>query len=412
MLENLFIKSQSFVKQNALTYKRYFISKNQFEHRLSIILGSRGIGKTTTLAQHMKEHYKNDEALYISLDDINNMNYTMIEIAEQFDLNNGKLLCFDEIHKYSNWSAELKNIYDTYPKLKVIATGSSALEIHKGSHDLSRRAILYTMFGMSFREFLELHYQYKFESYTLEEILKNHQDIADDILKNIEKNNQKVIPLFKQYLKVGYYPYFLSMPNEEMFFQTLQQNINVSIESDLLSIYPTLNGNTIKKIKKLLSIIMKNVPFTPNISSLKKSIDVKDDRTLKEYLAKLDDAGLIKLLMRSSHSMKALDKPEKIYIANTNLMYTAKPDLGNLRETFFVNQVQNYYAQETKLNDKGIYASQEGDFYLEEKYTVEVGGKNKSFKQIKDVPNSFVASDDMEVGFNHKVPLWLFGFLY
>lgn len=412
MLENLFIKSQNFVKQNALEYKRYFIRKNSFEHRLSIILGSRGIGKTTTLAQYMQEHYENDEALYVSLDDINNLNYTMIEIAEQFDLNAGKLLCFDEIHKYSNWSAELKNIYDTYPNLKVIATGSSALEIHKGSHDLSRRAILYTMFGMSFREFLELHYAYTFETYSLEEILKNHQSIADDILSKIEQKSQKVIPLFKQYLKVGYYPYFLSMPNEEMFFQTLQQNINVSIESDLLSIYPTLNGNTIKKIKKLLSIIMKNVPFTPNISSLKKAIDIKDDRTLKEYLAKLDDAGLIKLLMKSSHSMKALDKPEKIYIANTNLMYTTTPDVGNLRETFFLNQVQNYYAQKSSQEGRGIYVSQDSDFYVEEKYTFEIGGKNKSFKQIKDKEDSFVVSDDLEVGFNHKIPLWLFGFLY
>ncbi len=202
------------------------------------------------------------------------------------------------------------------------------------------------------------------------------------------------------------------MPNETMFFQTLQQNINVSIESDLLSIYPTLNGNTIKKIKKLLSIIMKNVPFTPNISALKKSIDVKDDRTLKEYLVRLDDAGLIILLMKSSQAMKSLDKPEKIYIANTNLMYTAKPDLGNLRETFFVNQVQNHCAKESTSTDAGIYTSHEGDFYVSGRYTFEISGKNKRFNQIKDMKDSFVVADDLEVGFKHKIPLWLFGFLY
>lgn len=412
MLNNLFIKSQNFIKQNNLSYRRYFIQKYNFEHRLTVILGSRGIGKTTTLAQYMSDNYKANEALYVSLDDITNTNYTMMEIAEQFNLNNGKLLCFDEIHKYSNWSAELKNIYDIYPKLKVIATGSSALEINKGSHDLSRRAIIYTMFGMSFREFLELHYNYKLKSYSLDNILKDHKNIAENIVLLLEKNEKKIIPLLKEYLKVGYYPYYLSMPNKEMFFQTLQQNINVSIESDLLSIYPTLNGNSIKKIKMLLSIIMQNVPFTPKMVNLKKAIAVKDDRTIKEYLVKLDDAGLIKLLMKSSLSMKTFDKPEKIYLANTNLMYTAQPNLGNVRETFFMNQLQNYYAQINNFTNIGIYTSNIGDFYLEEKYIFEIGNKNKSYKQIKDIPNSFIASDDIEVGFGNKIPLWLFGFLY
>jgi predicted AAA+ superfamily ATPase len=413
MLEELFIKSREFIELNNLEYKRYFIQVNHLEHRLSIIIGARGIGKTTTVAQFITSNYKDHEALYVNLDDIQIVSkYTMTQIAEEFVLNGGKILCFDEIHKYENWSGELKNIYDRFAELKIIATGSSALQINKGSHDLSRRGIVYNMVGMSFREFLELHFRYKFDNYKLEDILENHIAIASNIKKAIEHNDQKIIPLFKNYLKFGYYPYYLSLPNELMFFQTLQQNINVSIESDLLHVYPKLNGNSIKKIKMLLAVIIKSVPFTPNMSEIKKATDITDDRTLKEYLSKLDDAGLIKLLMKNSLSMKTFDKPEKIYLANTNLMYTKDPDIGNVRETFFVNQLDNYYKNKQSLNDDGIFASNKGDFYCEEKYTFEIGSKNKSFEQIKDIPNSFVASDDIEIGYGNKIPLWLFGFLY
>lgn len=413
MLEKLFIQSRDFININAQEYKRYFIRTKKLEHRLSIIMGSQGIGKTTTVAQYINDNYKNSEALYVNLDDIENSSkYTMTQIAEELVLNGGKLLCFDEIHKYENWSAELKNIYDRFDKLKIIATGSSALQINKGSHDLSRRAIVYNMVGMSFREFLELHHGYSFDDITLEEVLSNHIDIATSIKNTIEKNDQKLIPLFKEYLKHGYYPYYLSMPNEVLFFQTLQQNINVSIESDLLNIYPKLNGISIKKIKMLLSVIIKSVPFMPKMSELKKAADIKDDRTLKDYLSKLDDVGLIKLLMQNALSMKAFDKPEKIFLANPNLMYTKEPNIGNLRETFFVNQLDNYYKNKQSLNDEGIFTSKQGDFYCEEKYTFEVGGKNKGFNQIKDIPNSYVVSDDLEVGIGNKIALWLFGFLY
>jgi predicted AAA+ superfamily ATPase len=413
MLEKLFIKSRDFININNQEYKRYFIQTKKLEHRLSIIIGSRGIGKTTTVAQYINDNYTNNEALYVNLDDIENTSkYTMIQIAEEFVLNGGKLLCFDEIHKYDNWSAELKNIYDRFDKLKIIATGSSALQINKGSHDLSRRAIVYNMVGMSFREFLELNHGYTFEAMNLKDILSNHIDIATSIKKVIEAKEQKIIPLFKEYLKHGYYPYFLSMPNELLFFQTLQQNINVSIESDLLNIYPKMSGNSVKKIKMLLSVIIKSVPFEPKISALKKAADIKDDRTLKDYLSKLDDAGLIKLLMQNSLSIKSFDKPEKIFLANPNLMYTKEPNIGNLRETFFVNQLDNYYKNKQSLNNEGIFASKHGNFYCEEKFTFEVGGKSKGFNQIKDVINSYVASDDLEVGIGNKVALWLFGFLY
>ncbi len=412
MLTELFRKSHQFIKNNNLSYKRYFIKKEGLEHRLSIILGARGIGKTVTIAQYMSKYLNTNKALYISLDDIFNINLSIYEIAEEFELQGGEVLCLDEIHKYDRWSIELKSIYDNLPNLKVIASGSSALEIHKGSHDLSRRAVVYKMVGMSFREFLELYYDFELERLQLEDILINHLEIADFIIDLLKNKELKVIPLFKDYLRFGYYPYYQSMPNSALFFKTLKQNINTTIESDLLNMFPSLNGKSIKKIKLLLSIIMESVPFSPTLKSLKESIDVQDDRTIKEYLYRLDDAGLIKLLMKSSLSFKNLDKPQKIYLENTNLMFTKEPNIGTVRETFFLNQLSNYYDIQDSFDTKNVYASTLGDFLVEETYTFEIGGKNKGFEQIKDIPNSFVAADDMEVGFGNKIPLWLFGFLY
>ncbi len=412
MLEDFFTKSIQFIKLNNLKYKRYFAKQSHFEHRLSILIGARGIGKSVTLAQYMSDFDIQKEALYISLDDILANDINLYETAQNFYLHGGKLLCLDEIHKYSNWSQELKNIYDNFQDLKVIASGSSALEIEKGSFDLSRRAIVYNMVGMSFREFLELNYSLKIGSYTLDEILKNHIDISMDIIEKLKTVDKKVLDTFKEYLRYGYYPYFTNFENKALFFKTLKQNINTTIESDLLNIYPSLTGRSIKKIKQLLAIIMQNVPFTPIISTLKKNIEVKDDRTLKEYLYYLDKSSLIKLLMKNSMSMKNIDKPQKLYLENTNLMYITNPNIGNIRETFFVNQLSNYYLVNEQIDFKGIFSSKVGDFILEEKYIVEAGGAKKSFKQVKDIKNSFVVSDDIEIGCKAKIPLWLFGFLY
>jgi predicted AAA+ superfamily ATPase len=412
MLEDFFTKSIQFIKLNNLKYKRYFVKQSHFEHRLSILIGARGIGKSVTLSQYMSDFDIQKEALYISLDDILANDINLYEIAQNFYLHGGKLLCLDEIHKYSNWSQELKNIYDNFQDLKVIASGSSALEIEKGSFDLSRRAIVYNMVGMSFREFLELNYPLKLGSYTLDDILKNHIDISTDITEKLKTIDKKVLETFKEYLRYGYYPYFTNFENKILFFKTLKQNINTTIESDLLNIYPSLTGRSTKKIKQLLAIIMQNVPFTPTISTLKKDIEVKDDRTLKEYLYYLDKSSLIKLLMKNSISMKNIDKPEKIYLENTNLMYITNPNIGNVRETFFVNQLSNYYVVNEQIDFKGIFSSKVGDFILEDEYIIEVGGAKKSFKQVKDIKNSFVVADDIEIGYKAKIPLWLFGFLY
>ena len=408
MLENFFIESKRFVKKNNLPYKRYFIETHDLSHRLSIIQGARGVGKTTTIAQYLSNH-ELDKVLYISLDNILiNGNYKIIEIADEFEKNGGQILCLDEIHKYTNWSQELKNIYDKYDNLKIIVSGSSAMHIHKGSYDLSRRAIVYNMEGMSFREFLNLHYQYTFSKYNLADIIENHEEIAELIINHL--NDNKIIPLFKKYLYYGYYPYSITMDNKDDFYKTLQQSLNTTIESDLLSIYPNLSGVSITKIKKLLSSIMSSVPFKPNYSDLQKILDIKDIRTLKEYLVYLDDAGIIRMLMANSMAYKNIDKPEKIYMADTNLMNLADKDIGSMRETFFFNQLSCYYS--IISSNKGIFSNKSGDFICEEKYIFEVGGKNKDFNQIKDTDNSFLALDDIEIENKKKIPLWIFGFLY
>ena len=317
------------------------------------------------------------------------------------------MICFDEIHKYPNWSTELKSIYDTFPKLTTVASGSSALEIYKGSRDLSRRAVVYKMFGMSFREFIEIELGINLKSAGLENIINNHQRIADSITNAVEKKGKKILALFKSYLEYGYYPYFREYNNRELFYLTLEQNIHTTLESDLIAIYPSLSGNSIKKIKKLLMIIASSVPFTPDLKKLKTTLDIGDERTLKIYLKYLEDAGIILTVSKGGKGLRELEKPEKIYLNNPNLIHAISSrmtlEIGNLRETFFLNMVETSHK---------VSSPAQGDFLVNGKYTFEIGGKNKDFSQIKDIKNSFLGVDNTEIGVGNKIPLWLFGFLY
>jgi len=398
MLDQLFLKSNDLIRLNNHKFKRYFIDSKDLSHRLIVILGQRGIGKTTTLAQLAS---KNKDSLYLSLDDIEISN-DITSIIRELVLNGGKYLYLDEIHKSKDISAVLKFAYDNFKELNIVATGSSALEVLKSSHDLSRRAIVYKMSGMSFREYLGLRYGINLEAVELKDLLAGHQEIAVDIINALKQKELAVIKLFREYLKVGYYPYYNDMPNDTAFYQTLKQSIEATIDSDLLSIYPNLNGNTARKLKILTHAISANVPYQPNYSSLKSLVDIRDDRTLKEYLAMLDSAGLIRLLMKNELAIKNMDKADKIYLENTNLMYLNNSDMGNVRETFFANQLGNITE---------IYSGKNGDFIVGE-FVFEIGGAKKSFEQIKDMPNSYIAADDIEVGVGNKIPLWLFGFLY
>ncbi len=403
MLSKLKIASKKFLYRNNLKYQRYFIKEDKIKHRLTIITGQRGVGKTTTIAQYMALHSELN-SLYVSMDSFLIGELSMYEIAENFEMQGGKLLCFDEIHKYSNWSQELKSIYDEFPNLQIIALGSSALEIDKGSHDLSRRGHQLRMYGMSFKEYLELTLGIELRGLSLDDILLSHETIAFDMVMEFEALDKKILPLFKAYLKTGYYPYSLSVEDEDIFFDLLRQNISVSLSSDLLFVYPSLDGNSIKKLKLLLSIIMQSVPFVPVIEKLKSILEIGDGRTLKDYFIKLEDAGILKLLMKSSSKgLTKLEKPEKIYLDNSNLLYITEANIGRVRETFFLNILSSKH---------DVTYPKKGDFLVDNRYLFEIGGKNKGFKQIKNVENSFVVADDIEIGFGAKIPLWLFGFLY
>jgi len=411
MIEELFRLSQNFIRINNREYVRYFLRTYPLKNRFSIVVGQRGVGKTTAIIQHILSSYKNDiftsSALYIQADHFLVGGHSLYEIAEQFYNLGGEMICFDEIHKYPNWSTELKSIYDTFPKLTIVASGSSALEIYKGSHDLSRRAVVYKMFGMSFREFIEIELGINLKSAGLEDIINNHQRIAAGITDAVEKKGKKILALFKSYLEYGYYPYFREYKNRELFYLTLEQNIHTTLESDLIAIYPSLSGNSIKKIKKLLMIIASSVPFTPDLKKLKTMLDVGDERTLKTYLKYLEDAGIILTVSKGGRGLRELEKPEKIYLNNPNLIHAISSrmplETGNLRETFFLNMAETSHK---------VSSPAQGDFLVNGRYTFEIGGKNKDFSQIKDIKNSFLGVDNTEIGVGNKIPLWLFGFLY
>ena len=406
MLDPFFQLSQTYRMNYHQEYVRYFLKQTSLSNRFSIISGQRGIGKTTAIIQYMQMQYSDlytSRALYLQADHFLLGTHTLYDIADSFVKMGGELLCIDEIHKYPQWSKELKSIHDTFRELKLLISGSSALEIHKGSHDLSRRALVYTMKGMSFREFIEMQLGIVLESYPLNAILSRHQPIAQTIVDTLTEHQQKILPLFKTYLEVGYYPYYFEYNDPAQFRMALEQNIHTTIESDLLAIYPSLTGNSIKKLKSLLKVISASVPFTPDMKKLKGIIGLGDERTLKNYLKYLEDAGLIRMLMKTSKGLGSIEKPEKIYLDNTALLFTTEADIGTVRETFFMNQLSK---------DHEVVAPKSGDFLIDGTLTFEIGGRNKSFHQVKDEAHAFVAADEIERGFSNKIPLWLFGFLY
>ncbi len=367
--------------------------------RLIAIKGSRGVGKTTLLLQYIKENHKLDgTVLYVSLDDIYFQANSLIDLAEEFYINGGKYLYLDEVHKYENWSLEIKNIYDNYNDLNVVFTSSSILEIYKGDADLSRRLVSYELKGLSFREYLILEQKKDIAIYSLEDITANHIEIATTISSDL-----KILPLFKEYIKIGYYPFYRE--GLTSYYQKLNNIINLILETDIPSVYKT-EYQTINKLKKLLYVISTSVPFQPNITKLSERIDTTSRSSTLQYLDYLEKASLISNLKTSAKGNNYLVKPDKIYLENTNLMHAIGQSIkeeGNLRETFFFNKLSST----NKVN-----TSKESDFLVDDKFTFEVGGKNKKDTQIKGIENAYVVSDGIEVGFNKRIPLWLFGLLY
>ncbi len=377
---------------------RDFMIQVDWTNRFIGIKGSRGVGKTTLVLQYIKQNYKpNKQVLYVSLDDLYFAENKLYYLAEEFYKKGGQLLAIDEVHRYSNWAIELKNIYDDMPNLKVIFIGSSLLHLQKVKSDLSRRAIIYAMPGLSFREFLQFETGVKFKKLKLTELLSNPISHAMEITQMT-----KPLALFDQYLNYGYYPFYKE--NEAAYHSKLEEVILTILEIDIPQ-FAAIQTSNIIYLKKLLTIISKSVPFKPNMSSLSSRTGISLN-TLKVYLKLLNESNLLRLLYVDDKGINSLNKPEKIYLNNTNLMFNLgneNVNKGNLRETFFYSQIADYY---------NVHSSPHGDFLVENKYVFEVGGKNKTSKQIQGLKNAFVVKDDIEIGTENIIPLWLFGFLY
>jgi uncharacterized protein len=398
-MEELFNRYQRISQKIQTGFVRSFMQEVNWNARLIGIKGARGVGKTTLLLQYLKINFTDNKALtlYVSLDSFAFRGKTLLGLADEFVRNGGKHLFLDEVHKYPNWAQELKNIYDDYSELQIVFTGSSLLEILNSRADLSRRVVIYHMQGLSFREFIRLETGIYFAPLTLESILKDHLHLAGLINAKI-----KVFPHFEKYLKQGYYPFYRE--ELDLYEHRVEEVINMMLEIEL----PLLRGmdiGLVPKIKQLLVIISESVPFVPNIVNLSQKIEIHRT-TLMSYLFYLQELGLTYHLLKEARGSVRLQKPAKIYLENTNLMYVLSSfsaSRGNVRETFFANQVG--YKHKISYHEKT-------DFLVDNTYAFEIGGKDKSKKQITGIENAYIVSDEIEYGYQNKIPIWFFGFLY
>ncbi len=394
-MDNLLVKSKQKIDSIPDIFFRYLYHEINLNNRLIVIPGARGVGKTTLLLQIAKHSSK--EILYVALDDLFFTQNTLYSLAENFKLTGGELLLLDEVHKYPGWSREIKLIYDDFPELQVIFTSSSILDIYKGEADLSRRAVSYHLPELSFREFLQLYHKITLPKLSLSNIVNNNEKISLEISSKI-----KPLKYFKEFIETGNYPYYQGYNNE--YYQLITNTINLILDIDLQSIEGIEYAN-IAKFKRLLYILANNVPFTPNVSKLAEKIGLHRN-TLIQGLQLLEKAELIRTKRKQNKSISILSKPDKIWLHNTNLSYAisdTKPDIGNVRETFFLQHLQLNHI--VGLADKG-------DFVVDNSYIFEVGGQNKSRKQIIGLENAHVVRDNIEIGVKNIIPLWLFGFLY
>ena len=397
-MESLFIKHFKKTSSVNLAFQRETMHRIHWDERIIGIKGQRGVGKTTMMLQYIRTNFNNDRAaLYVSMDDLYFSEHKLIDLAAEFSSKGGEYLFLDEVHKYPNWSQEIKNIFDDLTELKLTFTGSSLLQIIDSKADLSRRVAYYTMPGMSFREYVNFILKKDYPVLTLDEILKNHTDISLEFKKDF-----KALKHFKDYLKNGYFPFYFEF--QKSFLQRIEETINTSIDVDIMYL-KGLNAGGLMKIKQLLYIIAQSVPFKPNIVKLSERIGINRN-TLLSYIRHLEDAGIINSVYSSAKGIGILQKPEKIYLENTvfNFALSNKdPETGTLRETFLLSQLHPF---------NSVTYTEKGDFMINGKYILEVGGKSKGMKQISGLSNAFIAADDIDVGIDQKIPLWLFGFLY
>lgn len=392
-----------------LSYKKEIYYRKIFDDfildgRMIGIVGPRGVGKTTFLLEYARKNYQDSEkALYISADDPYFLNNTLIDCAQNFVNDyDGELMFIDEIHRYKNWNQELKNIYDFFPGLKIIFSGSSSINLIKGKYDLSRRAIIYHINGFSFREFLEYKLKIKLKNYNIDELIKNNILISKQLLKI-----PKILGYFKEYLQIGYYPFAFEFKKINNIYNATANIIDKAIYEDIASFHNLKTANLII-FKKLLFFLATISPGEINVNKLSNSLQ-KDNKTIMEYLQILSDAGFVRFLLNDKKGHSFVRSIEKIYIDNTVLLYAINSYLGKqvqvglVREVFICNQLKNAGCK--------IFYTKNGDI-TNDKYTFEIGGKNKDKKQIKDIKNSHLILDDIIIGDKDKIPLYLFGFFY
>lgn len=399
-MEALFEKQDALLRATGMNIVRSFMDDVNWDAPMLCIRGPRGVGKSTLLRQYVKMHYEpgSEEVLYCSMDWVYFSQHSMLEIAEKFYKRGGKLLIFDEVHKYAQWSSEVKEVAETYPNLQIVLSGSSLLRLLDGDADLSRRCRGYDMPGLSFREYLRFYKGIVLPASSLEDILEAPNKLA-------AKVNDVCRPLqhFHDYLKYGYYPFYLTNPID--YHVLIEQTVNYVIDVELPQL-KNVNPSNCRKIKALLCVLSQQVPFDVDVSKLATMTELQRN-TVLEYLNHMKSAKLLNLLFSDLLSVKKMQKPDKIYLENPNLLYalaTAPVQIGTARECFAVNQLG--YAHKVE------YGKTQGDFKVDGKWTFEVGGEKKRFDQIADLPNSFVLADGIEMPHGKKLPLWMIGFLY
>ena len=395
-MEELYRKYYSFLENTPLEFERSLTDQVDWSSRGIAIVGARGTGKSTMLLQKLSKSDKN--SVYVTADDLAFQEITLYDFASDFVMNGGKQLVIDEVHKYTNWQQEVKNIYDTFQNLQIIISGSSIVELAKSSVDLSRRILNYELKELSFREFIALHKNIELPILDLTDILKNHVNLV----KEIKSSLSHPVEEYKNYLEFGAYPFFTEGENSAII--RVQQIINLILDYDLPSV-KEIEHQTQDKLKKLLYLISQEVPYKPNISKLSKQIHTSRSKSL-ELIHLLNQSRLIHSLKTSSRGNSILNKPDKLFLRNPtiiNALAHGRQKEGNIRETFFLSQLKNA--------GYSVHYSKNGDFEIDD-YIFEVGGKNKTRKQIKNIPNSYIAADNIEYGYQTKIPLWLFGFLY
>lgn len=390
-MEHLFAYSNQLIANVDQKFTRYLYDKIHWDNKLIGILGPRGVGKTTMILQYIKQNLDPRHTLYVTAEDFYFAKHRLSEVASTFVKWGGKYLFIDEIHKYPNWANELKLMYDYHKDLKIVFTGSSVLDIKKGSSDLSRRAVLYQMQGLSFREYLMIFHKIEVPTFTLDEI-RNHQ-------VKISHEIAHPLPLFADYLKRGYYPFAL----EPDFDVKLMQVVNQTLEIDI-PVYASMNVSTGRKLKQLMAIVAESVPFKPNMSKIADILAISRNN-IADYLLYMEEAGMLSQLRDETHGIRGLGKVNKVYLDNTNLVHALaheNANKGNTRETFFNNQLRVKHQ---------VISSNLADFKINT-LEFEIGGKNKSLKQIQKVDKGFVVKDDIETGFLNTLPLWHFGLMY